>query len=196
MNYYFRKLCYYFTSVVILKLICGTWVQKFAHSWGTRAALIEFSLGLLTFIQRLGQLGSHTPFIRQVSLQRKRDKERCVRRFGWWRRIPAANHGTHRVLSMRRNRPHIRMTATSSQAGCSSIINMAPKPRKQKQTPVYWHRFPPLVYSTKTRRIPDAISQKEWKHNTNLTRGHISLPTVHRTGLRVDVYKYACVKSR
>lgn len=110
---------------------------------------------LLTFIQRLCQLCSHTAIRRIVGLQRDGHKQRGVRRFGrraagWG--MSAGIHRASRVLFMQQNRGRRLGTAACGDAS-SPGVNVTLKPRKQTQTPVYWHPSIPgvsaLLWTTK-----------------------------------------------
>lgn len=96
---------------------------------------------LLTFVKRLAQLGSHTPVYRGIGLQRHGYKEGGVR--GFWRRTvwwnisaPAQRSSIVLVVYGDRSRRHM---TTAFACSCYSNANMALKPRKQMNTPIYWH---------------------------------------------------------
>lgn len=113
----------------------------------------------LTFIQWFGQLLSHRPIYRAVSLERDGDKQRCVR--GFWVAIvrwdiSAANHRTSLVLFMQQTRPRRHMAASSGDAR-TPAVNVALKSAKQTHTSVYWHSYVPAVRTICLLRVKPVL---------------------------------------
>lgn len=121
---------------------------------------------LLTFIKRLAQLGSHAPVYGRIGLQRHGYKERGVRDF--WRRtvrwsisVPAQRGRVVLLASGGRSR---RRATTAGACACCPSANMALKPRKQMNTPIYWHH---CLYLCSWQIAPTVVSAPWW----NLTVG-------------------------
>lgn len=102
---------------------------------------------LLTFIERLTQLCSHTSIQRGVCLQGDGDKQGGVRRFGCrvvrWN-IPDASQWSSLLLFMSGHNSGRHMTLASAGAG-SPGANVALEPRKQQRTAGRWHDCEPFT---------------------------------------------------
>lgn len=170
-------------------------------------------VSLLTFIERLAQLCSHTAIQRGVCLQGDGDKQGGVRRFGCrvirWN-IPDASHWSSLLLFISGHNSRWHMTPASTGAG-SPGANVALEPRKQQRTANRWHDWESFIpgwwlLQRTTNGTNSAIASApcyspagsfKTTHYKPQQRTVNTLPantTWERTGRDVAAHKHACVK--